>query len=157
MESMKRQDILKMYKDGAITVDEALYLLSDTKDTPVKEQINKRKIYEEIKSSLIADIIEDTDFDDIKKAMDARDWSYSYSNGEVTIEELTNLATKLLGEAIDTILSKKDNSDKELYWGVSTGGFRAEAWYNEEEDSIEARLSFALCETESGIGFSCFI
>ena len=149
MKTLKRQDILRMYKDDVITTEEALDMLFKNKDEqPAEETDTQGDPYAELKAGIIEDIIEDTDFNDIKSAMDARDWSYGYE--KVTIEELTNLATKLLNEALDNVLSKIDDHDEEPYWRVSTGGFQVEAWYDDESDSIEASLSFVLCETGSG-------
>lgn len=149
MKTMKRQDILRMYKDDAITTEEALDLLFKTKDEqPAEEKTPKEDPYADLKAGIIEDIIESTDFNDIKRAMDERDWSYS--NKTVTIKELTDLATNLLDEALDNVLSKIDDANEEPYWRVSTGGFQAEAWYDDESDSVEASLSFVLCETGSG-------
>lgn len=149
MKTMKRQDILRMYKDDAITTEEALDLLFKTKDEqPAEEEKPKEVPYADLKAGIIEDIIESTDFNGIKKAMDERDWSYS--NKPVTIKELTDLATNLLDEALDNVLSKIDDADEEPYWRVSTGGFQVEAWYDDESDSVEASLSFVLCETGSG-------
>ena len=149
MKTMKRQDILRMYKDDAITTEEALDLLFKTKEEqPAEEKTPKEDPYADLKAGIIEDIIESTDFNDIKRAMDERDWSYS--NKPVTIKELTDLATNLLDEALDNVLSKIDDDNEEPYWRVSTGGFQVEAWYDDESDSIEASLSFVLCETGSG-------
>lgn len=149
MKTMKRQDILRMYKDDVITTEEALDLLFKNKDEQTAEEEKQQgDPYAELKLGIIEDIIEDTDFNDIKSAMDARNWSYS--NEKVTIKELTDLATKLLNEALDNVLSKIDDAGEEPYWRVSTGGFQVEAWYDDESDSIETSLSFILCETGSG-------
>ena len=149
MKTMKKKDILRMYKDDVITTEEALDMLFNNKnEQPAEEEKPKEDPYAELKLGIIEDIIEDTDFNDIKSAMDARNWSYS--NEKVTIKELTDLATKLLNEALDNVLSRIDDAEEEPYWRVSTGGFQVEAWYDDESDSIEASLSFILCETGSG-------
>jgi len=74
-------------------------------------------MYEEID-----EILDNFDFEKVKKVMDALEWKYWDSqDSHVTIPELRKKARELL----KTVYCKSTFSD---HWCAGTGGFEAERW-----------------------------
>ena len=63
---------------------------------------------------LIDEVLDNFDFDKVKKAMDALNWTWASCNGVPTIYDLRTESRRLLKDAIEKNLFR-----------VSTGGFKA--------------------------------
>lgn len=95
------------------------------------------------KTELIAEIIENFDWDKVHKTMEFLNWKWWDTEGESpSREKLITHAFKLLDQVYDLILEYKETCH------VATGGFRATAYYD-ESDSIGLRLVFELCSWDS--------
>jgi len=87
----------------------------------------------------IEDILDNFDFEKVKKVMDALEWKYWDSPDEyVTIAELRKMARNLLKEAYIA-----SNSE---HWFNSCGGFEVEWWMYPGETRKYFRLKFVVSE-----------
>lgn len=95
-----------------------------------------------MKEKLIDGILENFDFDKVKKVMDFLDWTWATlpePNSVPTHYQLINSARKKLEEVYDKSMEKKDDS---YYY---SGGLKAFAEYNKEIGKVDyLQLDFIL-------------
>lgn len=93
----------------------------------------------------IEDILDEFDFDVVKKTMDFLDWTwFDADEGVPRIGELRKKARRLLSEvAVKVLLSAEIVTDHH----IATGGFRAAAY--KYDDKVQFRLSFELAEWDN--------
>lgn len=88
---------------------------------------------------LIEGILENFDFERVKKTMDFLDWKYFDSDEPPTTFRLIKTAEKRLEGAY-----KKATENKKDYY-VASGGFKAFAEYNKKTKTVDSlELSFVL-------------
>lgn len=87
----------------------------------------------------IEDLLDEFDFETVKKVMDCLEWTYFDSpDSEVSIGELRRRARYLLEEVY------KAEDDEHLYAGC--GGFRAERWMYPGDTQKYLELEFVVAE-----------
>jgi hypothetical protein len=95
---------------------------------------------------LIEGILENFNFEKVRKTMEFLDWKYFDSEETPTTYRLIKSAEKRLEEAY-----KKATEDKQNYY-VASGGFKAFAEYNEETGIVDfLELSFVLTSWDEQI------
>jgi len=102
---------------------------------------------------MVDEILEEFNFNKVRKAMWHLDWKWALAaDGIPTIEELKETAERLLRQAAECRLLKEYGS---VDWGTpilsSTGGFEARAWCDETKTRITGlQLQFVLTEYDAG-------
>lgn len=87
----------------------------------------------------IEDLLDEFDFEKVKKVMDCLEWTYFDSpDSEVSIGELRRMARYLLEEVY------KAEDDEHLYAGC--GGFHAERWMYPGDTQKYLELKFVVAE-----------
>jgi hypothetical protein len=93
----------------------------------------------------IEDIVDEFDFETVKKVMDFLEWEwFTADDGVPRIGELRKKARTLLGQVAFKVLVSTE-VEAESY--ISTGGFRASAY--KFEDKVKFRLTFELAEYDN--------
>lgn len=94
----------------------------------------------------IEDIVDEFDFETVKKVMDFLDWQwFDCDEGIPRIGELRKKARLLLSEvAIKVLLSNEIGAES----NIATGGLRAVA-HKYEDDKVYLKLSFELTEWDN--------
>ena len=91
-------------------------------------------MYEEIE-----DILDNFDFEQVKKAMDALEWKYHDSpDSYITIAELRKMARRLLKDVYNAAPSD--------HWFTACGGFEAERWMYPGDPKKYLYLKFVVSE-----------
>lgn len=101
------------------------------KETPSEDEIN----------SAVNEVMDLFDYERVHKVMEFLDWKWAGKD----IPEIYDLrfeSRRLLEEAANKVI------EGEEYYFVATGGFKAEAWKN-DEGKLELRLNFTLEESEN--------
>jgi hypothetical protein len=90
----------------------------------------------------VEDILDEFDFEKVKKVMDFLDWKWhAAEDGVPRIAELRKSARSLLKQcAFKVLLSSEIDAESNIF----TGGFRAQAY--KYDDNVNFRLSFVLTE-----------
>lgn len=87
----------------------------------------------------IEDILDEFDFEKVKKVMDALEWTYFDSpDSKITISELRKMARRLL-----TIVYNEKTSE---YTFTACGGFEAERWMFPGDTKKYLTLKFVVAE-----------
>ena len=87
----------------------------------------------------IEEILDNFDFEKVKKVMDALEWKYWDSEGDtVSIYELRRMARNLLKDVYNAA-----NSD---HWFGGSGGFEVERWMYPGETKKYLYLKFVVAE-----------
>ena len=99
---------------------------------------------------MIKDIMDEFDFDQVERAMDALDWKW---RGETpTIYDLREEAERLLRGAAASRLGAYKDSHHEIPILHGTGGFEAKAWCDESKTKITGlQLDFIVTSWDSSI------
>jgi len=91
-------------------------------------------MYEEIE-----DILDNFDFEQVKKTMDALEWKYHDSpDSYITIAELRKMARRLLKDVYNAAPSD--------HWFTACGGFEAERWMYPGDPKKYLYLKFVVSE-----------
>ena len=100
--------------------------------------------------SMIRDIMDYFNFDQVETAMDALDWRW---RGEVpTIDDLREEAERLLRGAAESRLGEYKDTHHEIPILNATGGFEAKAWCDEAKTKITGLdLAFIVTSWDSSI------
>ena len=100
---------------------------------------------------MIKDIMDEFDFDQVERAMDALNWRW---RGETpTIQDLREEAERLLRGAAENRLGIYKDTHHELASVYATGGFEAKAWCDEGKTKvIGLQLDFIVTSWDSNIG-----
>jgi len=93
----------------------------------------------EIIRDQIEDILDNFDFSEVKKAMDALDWEWFDTAGIPEIPDLRKCARRLLTESAEQVM-KTNETPAEA--NRATGGFRAIAHRYDDTEKIYFKLSF---------------
>lgn len=89
----------------------------------------------------IEEILENFNFEKVKKVMDFLEWTWITSKTETQIPntyELMRNAERLLKDAYQDSLKNKRESNR------ATGGFRASSFWDEEREEVDLFLSFEI-------------
>jgi hypothetical protein len=110
-----------------------------------KEMLIKNGMVPDVVAKQIEDIVDDFDFEVVKKVMDFLDWQWvDADEGIPRIGELRKKARLLLSEvAVKVLLSAEIEAD----YNIATGGFRASA--HKYDDKVYLKLSFELTECDN--------
>jgi hypothetical protein len=114
------------------------------------EEPKKKKI--EPVDKMIEDILEEFDFNKVRKAMWHLDWKWSGSTeeGTPTVDEMKKRAKQLLQDAAEHRLNILEDIHWEIPIMCSTGGFEAKAWCDEDKSKIMTlQLQFVLTDQEA--------
>ena len=100
--------------------------------------------------SMIRDIMDYFNFDQVETAMDALDWRW---RGEIpTIYDLREEAERLLRGAAESRLGDFKDAHHEIPILNACGGFEAKAWCNEDKTEITGLdLAFVVTSWDSSI------
>jgi len=93
----------------------------------------------EIIRDQIEDILDNFDFDKVKKTMDALQWLWYDTIGVPEISDLRKCARRLLTEASEKVMNINEMPAES---NMATGGFRATAYRYDDTDKIYFRLAF---------------
>jgi hypothetical protein len=95
------------------------------------------------KEDLINEVMDEFDYDKVQRVMEFLNWDWASVNGVLSVGDLKRMSRILLISCINGAMAyKKDYS-------ASTGGFKAEAtWDNERNKIYSLTLRFVLEETE---------
>lgn len=91
----------------------------------------------------IEDLLDEFDFDKVKKVMDCLEWKYYNSPEEVSIGELRRMARRLLENVYN-----EDASDQTY---TASGGFYAERQMCPGDDTKYLSLKFVVTEWENPV------
>ena len=87
----------------------------------------------------IEDLLDEVDFEKVKKVMDCLEWTYFDSpDSEVSIGELRRMARYLLEEVYE--------AEDDEYLSMGCGGFRAERWMYPGDTQKYLELKFVVTE-----------
>ena len=101
------------------------------------------------KYDMVNEVLAHFDFDKVKQTMDALDWTWRGSKETPTIQELKEEAERLLNNAIDQVLSTKNEERHEVGWIAATGGFKAMAWKTKKGKLAKVQLEFIVSEWDA--------
>jgi hypothetical protein len=87
----------------------------------------------------IEDILDNFDFDKVKKTMDALHWLWYDTIGVPEIADLRKHARSLLTQVGDKVTQNKEMQAEAI---TGSGGFRAAAYRYLDDDKIYFRLAF---------------
>jgi hypothetical protein len=105
------------------------------------KMLNKDEVEKEPLDKMIDEIMDEFNFAIVHKTMVALDWKWISSESEIpSIESLRKEAERLLRDAADVRLGMFEDEPWESPIILSTGGFSAAAWCNEDKTEIR-RLS----------------
>jgi hypothetical protein len=110
----------------------------------------KQKIYMDPVNQMVDEILDEFNFAQVFRAMDALDWKWATVNGgkgTPNIDDLRTEAERLLRGAAKSRLGDYKDSHWELGIINATGGFQATAYCNEDKTEITA-LSLQFVVTE---------
>ena len=120
-------------------------LLNKISDTPVKQKLTVE--------DMIKEIMEESDFARVRKAMVALDWKWGTLNDSVgipNIDELKEEAEQRLIDAVELRLGGYRDEHHEVGIISATGGFNATAWCNEAKTEITGlKLEFIVTNWDS--------
>jgi hypothetical protein len=97
------------------------------------------------KTSMIAEIMEEFDFEKVQKAMRALNWTWRGSDQSPTVPELQETAEDLLISAIDGI-QKERYMEPDVSYYAGTGGFEATAALGMDRKLCHLSLKFIVSE-----------
>lgn len=97
------------------------------------------------KTSMIAEIMEEFDFERVRKAMHALNWTWRGSKHSPTVSELQETAEDLLISAIDGIQKERD-MEPHVSYCAGTGGFEATAALGQDRKISYLSLKFIISE-----------
>ena len=111
----------------------------------------KQKVYVDPVNKYIDDIMDNFNFAQVRKAMEALNWKWATSNGVPTMDELRNQAERLLRGAAKSRLGDFKRSHWELGIINGTGGFQATAFCDRTKTRITGLdLKFVVSEWDEG-------
>lgn len=111
----------------------------------------KQKVYFDPVNKYIDDIMDNFNFAQVRKAMEALNWKWATSNGVPTMDELRNQAERLLRGAAKSRLGDYKSSHWELGIINGTGGFQATAFCDRTKTKITGLdLKFVVSEWDEG-------
>jgi len=95
------------------------------------------------KEDLINEVMDEFDYDKVQRVMEFIDWKWASVDGVLSVGDLKRKSRILLSDCVNgATLHKQDVI-------ISTGGFKAEAtWDNESNKIYNITLRFVLEETE---------
>ena len=103
--------------------------------------LKEKKHSEDEINSAVNEVMDLFDYERVHKVMEFLDWKWA-GKDIPEIYDLRVKSRKLLEEAANKVI------EGEEYYFVATGGFKAEAWKN-DEGKLELRLNFTLEESEN--------
>jgi len=111
----------------------------------------QQKVYLDPVNKYIDDIMDNFNFAQVRKAMEALNWKWATSNGIPTMDELRNQAERLLRGAAKSRLGDFKRSHWELGIINGTGGFQATAFCDRTKTRITGLdLKFVVSEWDEG-------
>ncbi len=111
----------------------------------------QQKVYLDPVNKYIDDIMDNFNFAQVRKAMEALNWKWATSNGVPTMDELRDQAERLLRGAAKSRLGDYKNSHWELGIINGTGGFQATAFCDKTKTRITGLdLKFVVSEWDEG-------
>ena len=111
----------------------------------------QQKVYLDPVNKYIDDIMDNFNFAQVRKAMEALNWKWATSNGVPTMDELRNQAERLLRGAAKSRLGDFKRSHWELGIINGTGGFQATAFCDRTKTRITVLdLKFVVSEWDEG-------
>lgn len=97
---------------------------------------------------MISEILEEFDFEKVRRTMKALDWTWATVPGYPSIERLKETAEYLLRGSIDGAIGCDNLKDYEPYQH-STGGFKAYCYRNRYKHITSLHLEFIVSEWET--------
>jgi len=95
---------------------------------------------------LVEEILENFDFERVKKVMDLLDWKYGDFDETPSLFKLIKTAEERLDYSYKRAMERKEDCT------TSCGGFQAFAGYNEEKETVSyLELQFVLTTWDAGI------
>ena len=111
----------------------------------------QQKVYLDPVNKYIDDIMDNFNFAQVRKAMEALNWKWATSNGVPTMDELRDQAERLLRGAAKSRLGDFKRSHWELGIINGTGGFQATAFCDRTKTRITGLdLKFVVSEWDEG-------
>ncbi len=111
----------------------------------------QQKVYLDPVNKYIDDIMDNFNFAQVRKAMEALNWKWATSNGVPTMDELRDQAERLLRGAAKSRLGDFKRSHWELGIINGTGGFQATAFCDKTKTRITGLdLKFVVSEWDEG-------
>lgn len=147
----EKERILKLLRDGIITIEEAIDMLDrlstqDNVDEKPVEQKVPEKTFDERISEIAEEVFNDfaehsENMEDVLKIMKEKDWVYF--DGPVNYNSVKNTIIENTKDALTYMIEHKVN-DKEYYGTASCGGFEVAAIGSDDpnDDVIEIEIKF---------------
>jgi len=99
-------------------------------------------------NKMIQDILDEFDFDKVRKTMIALKWTWATVPGYPSIDRLKETAEYLLRGCINGAIESKDLHPDSAYFNA-TGGFKAYCFKNRYKHITSLHLEFIVSEWES--------
>ena len=139
----QRKLILKLLKEGSISLDDALDMLkaSDCSDEEPIITPYQKQTYTDAIEQIVKETVNDMNIDAVLEIM--QDMNWTYGDGAIVTRESV---VKCMEDNVRTTLQYLvENQMEENYPSVTTGtgGFRCHAWVDsDDDDNIQVELYF---------------
>lgn len=139
----QRKSILRLLKEGSISLDDALDMLeaSDCSDGKSIITSYQKQTYSDAIEQIVKETVNDMNVDAVLKIM--QDMNWTYSDGAIVTRE--NVVECMEINVRTTLHHLVKNQIEENYPSATTGtgGFYCHAWVDsDDDDNIQVELSF---------------
>ena len=140
----QRKLILKLLKEGSISLDDALDMLkeSDCSDGEPIITPYQKQTYTDAIEQIVKETVNDMNIDAVLEIMQDMNWTYGPDGKPVTRKSVVDCMEDNIRRTLEELVKNKIEDDYASAW-TGTGGFQCRAWVDDGDDNnIQVELTF---------------